>query len=254
MKRLLDRATLLIMTSAFMVAVLCILPASRNMFPFWIIAMGMNIADTLFHELGHTLFNWLLGYPAIPMIFTLFGADQAGGMTLTFGRSWFVQIAAFAAMGYGCYWTKENIPRLFIPLVIFTLAMILTAFYRHHEALVCYMGHGSSIAIGGFFLFRAWVYLDSRNAFERWLNAFFGFFLTLYNCYFAYSLAFNSVTRENYSDHAAFGITHNDFQLMSDEIYFLSVKGISVFTMGYCIVIIIGSFILAAFLNNEFEG
>src|SRR5277367_2959407 len=102
----LDRTTLFIMVSAFIVALLALLPATRDMFPFWVIAAGLHICDTLFHELGHTLFAWLFGRPAVPMIFTLFGADQAGGMTIYREHSWFVQIGAFLALAYGCWWLK----------------------------------------------------------------------------------------------------------------------------------------------------
>jgi hypothetical protein len=253
MPQLLDRATLLMIISAFIVALLCVLPESRGIFPFWVIAAGANVADTLFHELGHTITAWLFGHPAIPMIFTLFGANQASGYSLYFQRSWFLQAGAFAALGIGCYWVKGNMPFLFIPAIVLTLIIIAVAFSGYDMLAISYMGHGGTIAMGGFFLFRAWIYLDSRNQFERWLNAFLGFFQIIYNMHFSYQLAFDWAAREVYSDHVDFGISHNDFWQMAMEVPNWSVKGIAIFTIGYCVMAIIGSFLLAVCLQDKFR-
>lgn len=247
-----DRTTLLTAISAFLLAVLCIHPHTRGIFPLWVIAAGGHIADTLFHEMGHTIFNWLFGQPAIPMIFTLFGADQAGGMSMTFGRSWFIQIAVLAGLGYSCWQAKKSASALFIPALIFTGFIILVILLGYQQLIVLYMGHGGSILMGGYFLFRAWIYLDARNAYERWLNAFFGFFLILSNFGFAYGLAFDPYANSDYSDHVAFGVSHNDFMAMSLIVHSWSVKGIAIFTMGLCVASIIGSAICAVFLRDAF--
>jgi hypothetical protein len=49
-----------------------------------------------------------------------------------------------------------------------------------------------------------------------------------------------------------FGITHNDFMAMA-EVSRLTVRGIGLFTMGYCVVVIIAAFILAWFMQDAFE-
>lgn len=253
MASLLDRETLLIMISAFALAVLCILPDTCRHFPFWIIAAGLHVADTLFHEMGHTIFAWLFGHPAIPMIFTLFGADQAGGMSMRWDRNWFVQIGAFAMLGYACFWLKENGPRLFIPMLAFSVAIVLVALFGNHEMVISYMGHGGSIAMGGFFLYRAWIYLDARNAYERWLNALFGFFLTLYNFYFSYTLAFRGEARAAYEDHVMFGITHNDFSVIAMMVPGWTVPDVAKFTMFYAIAVIILAGVAAVFYSDAFD-
>ena len=250
MEQVFDRTTLFIMVSAFITALLCIFPQSCSIFPFWMMAAGLHIGDTLFHEMGHTVFAWLFGRPAIPMIFTLFGADQAGGMSLQWERIWFVQIAAFAVLGYGCYRAKRNASRLFIPAVIFSLLIVAAVLMDYGELVITYMGHGGAVLMGGFFLFRAWVYMDSRNQFERWLNALFGFFLTLCNLVFSYNLAFKG--DEEYSEHIAFSISHNDFKVISDMIPGWSVKNIGCFTIGYCIATIVVSFLLALWFRTTF--
>ncbi len=240
------------MASACFLALACILPATSGMIVFWVIACGAHIADTLFHELGHTVFSWLFGAPAIPMIFTLYGADQAGGMTLTYERSWLVQWGAYAGMGYGCFWAYRNWFRVFVPAVVFCAVVVGVSLSRHYEIVIDYMGHGGAIAVGGFFLFRAWVYMDARNGYERWLNAFFGFFLTLDNVYFAYNIAFDAWARDDYTGHVAFGLTHNDFQKIAEEMAGWSTRGVAVFTLGYAGVVIVGAFVLAGLLRDNF--
>ncbi|NBX03482.1 MAG: hypothetical protein EBR02_05395 [Alphaproteobacteria bacterium] len=63
MLQLLDRTTIFVMLSAFLVPLACVLPEMRGMFPFWIIASGLNIGDTLF--------SWLFGIAAIVGSFVL---------------------------------------------------------------------------------------------------------------------------------------------------------------------------------------
>jgi hypothetical protein len=235
------------MLSAAGLAAVAILPATRGIFPISAIAVAAHIADTLFHEMGHTVFFWLFGQPAIPMIFTMYGADQAGGMSMPLlGRSWFTQIVAFGALAYGCWRVRRDWPSLFIPAVLFSLIIGVLAFTRYYEVVILFMGHGGAIAMGGFFLFRAWLGRDARNAYERWLNAFFGFFLVLNNFYFSYDIGFNLEAQSDYNERVAFGISHNDFYAITEIIYSWTVKGIAAFTMAYCIAVIVGSFLLAA--------
>lgn len=252
MKNLFSLGTLSVLASACVVALLCILPQTKSIFPFWVIASGAFIADTLFHELGHTLFNWLFGTPAIPMIFTLFGADQAGGMSMAWDRSWIVQGMAFAALAIALYWSYTE-RWLFTCLLCLTALVGALAFTPYYVVVILYMGHGSAILVGGWLLYRAWLYLDSRNGFERWLNAFFGFFLVLNNFYFSCMLAFDTETRKDYSEHTPFGISHDDFTAITFEITRWSVKGVALFTLGYCAVTILVSFLLAVMNSAEEE-
>src|ERR1700744_2063957 len=118
MAKLLDRTTLLLMIAALALTIPRIFPPTRDMLLFYIIRRAMFVGDAMFHEMGHTIFFWLFGQPAIPMIFTIFGSDQAGGMSMPIiERSWIMQDLSFAALAYGCYWTKKNAPGLFIPAI-----------------------------------------------------------------------------------------------------------------------------------------
>ncbi len=213
--------------------------------PVNILYRALFVADTFAHEMGHTIFFWLFGQPAIPMIFTLFGSDQAGGFSQTFGHFWLVQIAVFVGLIYGCYWVYENYEEFFIPAVIFTILIMIIAFSGYYDVVTLYMGHGGSILIGGFLLYRAWLKVRGRSDLERFLSALFGFYLVLDNFYFSYSLIFNSYERYKYSTHQAFGAIHNDFLAITDIVYSWSVQGIACFTIGLCITTLIVSLIFA---------
>jgi hypothetical protein len=115
------------------------------------------------------------------------------------------------------------------------------------------MGHGGSTLMGGFLLCRAWIYYDARNDYERWLNALFGFFLILWNFYFSYGLAFDADAQADYNDHVAFGITHNDFRVMAMMIPGWSVRGIGLFTMGLCVIVMLLSLPAAAWFKKTLE-
>lgn len=240
-------------STAIIAAVACVLPATKGLPLIAVIAMGLNIADTLFHELGHALFYWLYGSPSIPMIFTIFGADQAGGMAMTWERSWLMQGMALMLLVTACVWTKKFWPEIFLYTLLFTFFIAVTAFTRMHQIVPLFMGHGGAMLMGGFFLFRAWIFLDARNGFERWLNGFFGAFLLIDNMYFCYMLLSDAWALDSYTGHTAFGNGHNDFVKITQLMYSWSVPGVAFFGMIYGVVVLAGSYILALRLRNVFD-
>jgi len=243
----------LTLLSALSLAIICILPSTNHYFPLWAIAAGANIADAMFHEMGHSIFGWLFGVPNIPSVFTLFGREQAAGLTLMWPRSWIVQITAFAGLVYACYWIYKNFPEWFWAAAIFTLLVMAIAFTPYSQIPILYMGHGGAILMGSFFLFRAWANIDARNAYERWLNAFFGFFMVLKNIYFAYMLTDSNISEE-YSDRLIGGISHHDFAAMAEIIHSWTVRGIALFTIFFGVSMIIASVVAALYkANNEPE-
>jgi hypothetical protein len=220
------------------------------MFPFWCIHLLGRVPDALFHEMGHTIFNWLFGVPAFPMIMTLFGSDQAAGLTMAGDRHWWLQITAFAVLGWCCFRLKENRSPLFIPAVCFSLAVTCIAFTPYYQVIILFMGNGGAAASGGWLLYRGMVDEDARGAFSRWINAFIGFFLLFHNLHFAYSLGFDAQAREAYTSHVAFGIADNDFQAIADRVWRWSVKGIALFFMLYCGVVLVVSAIVALYWRD----
>ena len=254
MAAFLNRSTCVMLVSAIALTALTFLPATRDFTVFRIIALGMHVGDTLFHEIGHSLFHCLFGQPAVPMIFTVFGADQAGGMSMTFGeRSHLFQFISLAAFAYGCKWLHDGDSYLFIPACVFGLVITAVSFTTYTQLIVAFMGHGTSVAMGGFFLYRAIIYLDARGDTERWLNAFFGFYLIGFNFNFAYGLAFDAAVRSEYSNLTMFGAGHHDLVMMTEELPHLSVEGAAIFMMAYCIAVCAISIFVSYYHRNDYE-
>ncbi len=248
MPKLLNFTTVIIILSAFGLAILCILPGTSNSFPLWIIASGASVADTMFHELGHSITGWLLGVPNVPSILTIFGRGQAAGLTWHFGHFWLLQgivIAGFAYLSYDLYHAAS---RWFLVSVVMTALVIIIGFSGYYQAAISYMGHGGAILMGAFFLFRSWLGLAARNLYERWLNAFLGFFPVLNNIHFAYTLAYDADFNEQYSDHVIGGVTHNDLVKLAGEVAGWTVHGIAVFTIIFGAAMLLLSFFASIYV------
>lgn len=247
MQRIFNFPTLAIISSAFLVAALCLMESTRHIFPFWIIARGSFVMDTLFHELGHSIFGWLFGFPNIPMIFTIFQSDKMGGMALMLGHLLILQFAAVIALGYACYYIRGSF--LYIPLVTFTVIIAIISASGYGQLFIDYMGHGSATLVGGFFLYRAWANIAPRGKLERWLNAYFGAYLTLGNTHFAYKLITDSYFFSEYTNEVEF-IGHRDFVKVAEQLA-ISVNSVAIFTIILGLATIAISAILAAIYSED---
>lgn len=246
LRSLLGARTLLAMGSTFALALAAITMMKSN-FLLHLLYRGLYFGNTLFHEMGHAITSWLFGRPAIPSILTMLGGQDAAGMTLPFGHSWMVQIGVWLALAYGCYRLRRDRPALFWPVTLFVLLLIALSFTKAARVLPLYMGHGGAILAGAVMLYRAWLDIVVKTAFERWCNALFGFFILLQNAAFGYGLAYNPETRAWYSG----GVHTNDFLLVSYQMPGWTVAGLGLFTCILSIAALIGSFLLAAFFFED---
>lgn len=236
-------------------ALLCVLPVTQSILPFSLITRGAQLAEVMFHEMGHAIFGWAFGVPAIPSILTLFGSDQAGGFTLTFERVWLLQCVAWGVMAYGCYWLwQANDLYLFWPAAVISALMVPLAFWPHYTLIPMYMGHGGAMLAGGFFLYRGFLGLDARHMFEQGLNLFLGAFLLLHNAFFAWSLAFDAAAQADYTSQLIGGAVHHDFMAMHEEWFRLSVSGIAQATVGSAVLIALAAILLAYIRRNDYTG
>src|SRR5262249_28729728 len=142
-----------------------------------------------------------------------------------------LQGIAIIGLLYLCYDLYSAASNWLYAAIIVAIIVIAVAASGYYLTAIAYMGHGGLILMGGFFLFRSWLGLAARNLYERWLNAFLGFFMILDNMYFAYRLIYDADYNEDYSSHVIGGIGHNDFIQMTGQMPGLTVHGIAGFTL-----------------------
>lgn len=245
--RLFDVRTIVTMGSAFGVAVFFLLPFVQQHLLLYVLYRGLCVGDILFHELGHAITSWLFGAPAIPSIMTAIGADKAGGYTLWWDKSWVVQIAVWVGLAFGCLWLRANRPAVFLPAVVLLVVLMGVSFTRYPEMIRDYMGHGGAILAGGVLLYRAWLDIIVRTAWERWLNALFGFFIVMNNGLFSYQLRFSPGFQAQYGDLEITG----DFIKVADFMPHWRVEGVALFTLVYAVMTLLLSYALAAYFYED---
>ena len=159
-------------------------------------AIGLDYMVTFFHEIGHTIANWLFGYTALPT----FDFQNGGGMTYTLSeRSRILQGVFMLAIIAGNFWLfihKEyGWLKISVPILLFYLVI---SFTQGHEAVIAFMGHGAEMAVAGFCLWRGCLN-KTVNAVERWLNLVLGFYIVLRDTILLGGLIHSDIARMAYS-------------------------------------------------------
>jgi hypothetical protein len=170
-----------------------------------LVATGFAYIGVFFHEIGHTLFNWLYGYVALPA----FDFAGGGGMTYQFGaRSWLLQGLVLGVLGLGAW--------LWRPLGLLLVFVIATALLQLHQAVIVFMGYGAEIALGAFLCCRAYYSLWLTRPMERWLNAVIGVFMLSNTLTLIWALMYNPVFAAEYEGLKG-GHRFGDFDRLQDE-------------------------------------
>ena len=232
------RANLSVFISCFIMALILCLDVAGEYPVLRTLAIGMHYGDALFHELGHSIMAWLVGIPSIPSLLTLIGANQAAGFALMFDRNIAVQVMVLMGLaGWAILlWRDEEKFSAFCLIGLIILSIVISLIGLH-EAMVSYMGHGASIIMGGYLLYRALSrHPDVPNKLERWLNAFFGFYLILHSAIMSWRIVFDDIYRMKYTSHMVGGVTHNDFVAITEQLHSISIDMVCYFTMGLCIL------------------
>jgi hypothetical protein len=247
MRSLFELRTLVTMGSAALMAALGIVFQQANFFAYLYFRI-LYFGETLFHEMGHTIFFWLFGTVAIPSIITMIGAGKAGGVSLTIAHFEVVQVLAYAVMAYSCYYCRLHRPLLFYPAIAFTMLMVIASFTSVAQWLPVYMGQGGSILAATVLLYRAWLDVRMRSVLERWLNALYGFFILFDNAWFCHQLMGDTAERARYEN----AELTNDFVVLTDIMPHWRLEGIALFTLVVCGLALVGSFAGAAcFAEDE---
>ena len=150
------------MIAGFLVAVFLNLPLYHYIHDkdwFWtenfvmhLFSVCLGYMATFFHELGHTLFAWLYGYPTIPV----FDFAHGGGLAISIsGQSYLLMGAAIVMAGCGAYRLRDFTPFM-IGLAALAVFILATGFSEDiHMSVIDFMGPGTEALIAGCVLSRA---------------------------------------------------------------------------------------------------
>jgi hypothetical protein len=145
----------------------------------------LSLIVTLFHELGHAIAGWLMGYPSIPAFDFVYG----GGLTThgPFSRS--IAIAIAVIFAYLMYLFRENRKSIAIVGVIFAVWLFFITREWRRELVFASAGHAGELILAGIFFYKAL----SGNGWripelERPLGAFVAFFVQIHTTLFAWRL------------------------------------------------------------------
>ena len=176
-------------------------------FPF--LRFVFSYMTILVHELGHALFAWLFGYPAIPSFDFYYG----GGFTSFDNRKTLLLLIVYAGWATALYAYRRHRPGLIAVGVLAGLYTVL-AFTPLHRQLISFMGHGTELLFAGIFLYRALSGYGVKVAAERPLYAFLAFFIVASDLRFAMGLVRSPVARQLYTE-AKGGGDWMDFSLLA---------------------------------------
>lgn len=138
----------------------------------WIFNYMFNFLATLVHEIGHTIFAWLMGMPSFPSV-SLFG----GGVTRGIGQIPLLCVGIIAALCWYA-WQVRAERHWFIATIYVTIVYALLAFTKASENLV--VAGGVLFEIGGACACFYWVLCGRMNTpLERPLYALWGWWMLL---------------------------------------------------------------------------
>lgn len=227
--RHLDRNGKIIFLTAPLAALVC--------FAIWWFAWTLTTLKTLVHEMGHTIFGWLFGYPSFPAFDVIWG----GGVTLHTERSQVLLgliVAGFAAL---LYLFRANRTTLAVLAILFA-AYLVTAFTSLHSMLILFMGHGTELLIAGIFLYRGLSGRSIVHGVDRPLYAIIGFFLVFSDLAFAYRLMSSAGFREEYAC-AKGGCMDMDFVRIATEYVHGTMSGVAGFFFLCCLMVPVLAFL-----------
>lgn len=209
------------------------------------LAMGMHQMDIFFHETGHSLFHWFYGKPSIPT----FDFQHGGGVAYGWPQQTILIILIHGLFLFGLlYFRHERRIQLLIGLIGFI--HLATVYTDLHQAVYLFMGHGTTIAIASFFLYRAWFDLAPRGMTERYLNGIIGFGVMFQNILLFWGLKNDEIVRTVYFQQKD-GHGLGDFNKISNIIK-MPVTDLATFSILYACVLIILPAVLYYTSNKRF--
>ncbi|HKR63641.1 MAG TPA: hypothetical protein VJZ00_07915 [Thermoanaerobaculia bacterium] len=140
---------------------------------------------TLFHEFGHAVIGWLMGYPSLPAFDLVYG----GGLTHHGEFHLSIAIAIAGVFAYLAWLFRENKKSLGIIGAIFLVWLLFVSKEWHREIAFAAAGHLAEFVLAGILFYKALAGVGWRSPeFERPLGAFVAFFVQIHSMLFAWRL------------------------------------------------------------------
>ena len=169
---------------------------------------------TLFHEFGHAVAGWLMGYPSIPAFDFVYG----GGLTHhgEFKRT--IAVAIACGFAYLFWLFRENKKSLGIIGILFALWLLMITREWRREITFASAGHLSEFILAGILFYKALAGVGWKNPdFERPLGAFVAFFVQIHSTLFAWRLVRDAEYLEWYRRGKG-GALMNDLEVIALDI------------------------------------
>lgn len=140
---------------------------------------------TLFHEFGHAVMGWILGYPSLPAFDLVYG----GGFTHQGTFKLPIAIFVACAFAYVAYLNRESPKWLTIVIAIFLVWLLFVTREWRRELAIAAAGHLAEFILAGVMLYKSLTGEGWRNPdLERPLGAFIAFFVQIHSTHFAWKL------------------------------------------------------------------
>jgi hypothetical protein len=144
---------------------------------------------TLFHEFGHAVAGWLLGYASIPAFDFVYG----GGLTHHGPFRLSIAVAVGCGFAYLAWLFRENKKTVAIVAALFAFWLLLVTREWRREIAFASAGHLTEFILAGILFYKALAGVGWRAPdFERPLGAFVAFFVQIHSTLFAWRLIHDS--------------------------------------------------------------
>lgn len=166
---------------------------------------------TLFHEFGHAVMGWILGYPSLPAFDLVYG----GGFTHQGQFRLPIAIAVACLIAYIAYLNRENKRALVIVAIVAAVWLVFVTREWRRELAIASAGHLAEFVLAGVMLYKSITGEGWRNPdVERPLAAFVAFFVQIHSMHFAWKLVNDSGFLEWYREGKG-GALMNDLEVVA---------------------------------------
>ncbi|HVG25428.1 MAG TPA: hypothetical protein VND45_14830 [Thermoanaerobaculia bacterium] len=140
---------------------------------------------TLFHEFGHAVAGWLLGYASLPAFDFVYG----GGMTHHGPFRMSIAVAVGCVFAYLAWLFRENKKSVALIGALFAVWLLLVTREWRRELAFGAAGHLTEFILAGILFYKALAGVGWKSPdFERPLGAFVAFFVQIHSTLFAWRL------------------------------------------------------------------